>query len=53
MALAKSKNVIPEYLALKYDPPAIALFYKIGGIHKKQHMYCILLKNLINYGNPD
>jgi hypothetical protein len=47
------KKIVPLDLAIKVDPPTIALFYKNHEKEKKKYMYKILLNELVNLGNAE
>ncbi len=47
------KKIVPLDLAIKVDPPTIALFYKNNEKEKKKYMYKILLNELVTLGNAE
>jgi len=52
MAFTKSLDVFPLELAIKHEPPTIALLYKKSANANKKYMYSILLNGLIALEDP-
>ena len=47
------KKIYTTHIAIKYNPPTIAIFYKIKETDKKQRVYCIELNGLVNLTSVD
>ena len=50
---AMPETIIPLKFVVKFEPPIIGILYKRNEKEKKQHIYNILLNEIINHPNTE